>query len=141
MRSIACATPSAEPPAPGACPRSVDQLGELASTRGRCRPARAGGVGQLGALDHPCVLRSIAATASWVSVWIVLTSAAICLVGLGRALGQPLHLLGHHREAAAGLAGRSGLDRGVQRQHVGLLGDVGDQLDDLADLLRARPAA
>src|SRR5688572_2513963 len=56
---------------------------------------------------------------------------------LGRAFGQPLHLLRHHREAASRLAGGGGLNRRVQRQHVGLLGNVRDQLHDLADLLRA----
>ena len=59
------------------------------------------------------------------------------LGGVGGALGQALHLVGHHREAAPGLAGHRGLDRGVERQDVGLLGDVVDQLDDVADLLRA----
>ena len=55
---------------------------------------------------------------------------------VARALGQALHLLGHHREPSARLTGRCGLDGGIQRQHVGLLGDVGNQLGDLADLLR-----
>ncbi len=55
---------------------------------------------------------------------------------LGRALGQPLDLLGHDGEAAARLARRRGLDRGVEREHVRPLGDVGDELDDLADLQR-----
>ena len=36
---------------------------------------------------------------------------------------------------AALLAGGRGLDGGVQRQQVGLLGDVGDGGDDLADRL------
>ena len=56
------------------------------------------------------------------------------LGGLGRALGQRPHLGGHHREAAAGVAGPRRLDAGVQRQQVGLEGDLVDHADDLADL-------
>src|SRR5262249_14240229 len=36
----------------------------------------------------------------------------------------------------AGLASARRLDRGVERQQVGLAGDVADQLDHVADLLR-----
>ena len=113
-----------------------DQLGQLARHAVDLAERRARGVGQPGALDH--ALRAALHRADRV--------LRVGLDGLdqrgdlprrvGRALGQPLHLLGHHREAAPRLAGRRGLDRGVQRQHVGLLGDVGDQLGDLADLLR-----
>ena len=49
-------------------------------------------------------------------------------------LGQFLHLAGHHREALPRLAGPGRLDRRVQGQQVGLLGDRGDRLDDVADL-------
>ena len=38
-------------------------------------------------------------------------------------LGQLADLLGDDREAAALLAGAGGLDRGVERQQVGLLGE------------------
>ncbi len=56
------------------------------------------------------------------------------LLGRFRGLGrQRLDLGRDHRKAAAGLAGARRLDGGVQRQQVGLLGDVGDQLDDVAD--------
>ena len=55
---------------------------------------------------------------------------------LARALGEALDFLRHDREAASGLARRRRLDRGVQREDVRLLGDVRDQLDDLADLER-----
>ena len=41
--------------------------------------------------------------------------------------------LGDHGKATAGFAGARGLDGGVQRQQVGLLGHRGDQLDDVAD--------
>ena len=49
-------------------------------------------------------------------------------------LGEDAHFLGDVGEALALLAGAGGLDRGVQRQHVGLGGDVGDRLDDLVDV-------
>jgi hypothetical protein len=52
-------------------------------------------------------------------------------------LGQLLDLVGDHGEALAYLAGPRRLDRGVQRQEVGLLGDAGDELDDVADQLIA----
>ena len=45
------------------------------------------------------------------------------------------------REPAALLAGPGGLDRGVERQQVGLPGDPGDRLDDPADLLGLRQRA
>ena len=83
------------------------------------------------------VVRSIETTASFVSAWIVRTSTSICLRRVRGALREALHLVGDHREAAARLAGHRRLDRGVQRQDVGLLGDVVDELDDVADLLRA----
>ena len=57
--------------------------------------------------------------------------------GLG-ALGELAHLVGDDGEAAALLAGAGGLDRGVQREQVGLLGQRGDRLDDRLDLLGAR---
>ena len=59
------------------------------------------------------------------------------LGGVGGAFGEALHFVGDDREAAARLAGHRGLDRRVEREDVGLLGDVVDQLDDVADLLRA----
>src|SRR5581483_9867485 len=54
---------------------------------------------------------------------------------LDAALGELAHLAGDDREAAARLAGAGGLDRGVEREQVGLLGDLVDQAEDLADLL------
>ena len=56
---------------------------------------------------------------------------------LDRPLGELAHLVGDDREAAARLAGAGRLDRGVQREQVGLVGDLLDDLEDLADLLRA----
>ena len=52
---------------------------------------------------------------------------------LTRTLGKALYLLGYYGKAAPGLAGRSGLYRCVQRQYIGLFGDVSDQLGDVAD--------
>jgi hypothetical protein len=52
-----------------------------------------------------------------------------------RPFGQALHFLGNDREAAPRFARRSGLDGGIEGEDVGLLGDVRDQLDDLADFL------
>jgi hypothetical protein len=56
---------------------------------------------------------------------------------LGAALRQAAHLAGHHREAAALLAGARGFHRGVQRQDVGLEGDAVDDADDVGDAARA----
>src|SRR3954453_1627302 len=59
------------------------------------------------------------------------------LVGRFRGLaGERFHLGRHHGKAAAGIACAGRLDGGVQRQQIGLLGNRGDQLDDIADLLR-----
>ena len=55
---------------------------------------------------------------------------------LGGLVGERLHLAGDHGEALARLAGARRLDRRVERQQVGLAGDVADELDDVADLLR-----
>jgi hypothetical protein len=48
------------------------------------------------------------------------------LGSLGGRLGQLADLVGDHREAAALLAGTGGLDRGVECQQVGLVGDAED---------------
>ncbi len=63
------------------------------------------------------------------------------------ALGQLAHLVGHHGEAAPVLAGARRLDGGVERQQVGLVGDLLDDRDLLGDRphrlerLLDRPAA
>ena len=54
------------------------------------------------------------------------------LRGLG---GERLDLGGDHGEAFARLAGPGRLDGGVEREQVGLRGDVGDQADHRPDLL------
>ena len=74
---------------------------------------------------------------SRVSPWISPIRPAISAGGVLRALGELADLLGDDREAAALLAGAGGLDGGVEREQVGLLGDAGDRVDDAADPLRA----
>ena len=54
-----------------------------------------------------------------------------------RALRETLHLLRDNGETAACFPRGRRLDRSIQREHVGLLGDARYQLHDLADLLRA----
>ena len=54
--------------------------------------------------------------------------------GGGGALGQLAHLVGHHGKAPAGFAGAGGLDGGVQRQEIGLVGDVGNGARHVANL-------
>ena len=56
---------------------------------------------------------------------------------LRRPIREVPDLFGHDREPAAGVAGARGLDRGVQRQQVGALGDQVDGVDDAADLIGA----
>ena len=53
--------------------------------------------------------------------------------GLGGLAGELFDLGGHHGKAFPGVAGAGRLDRGVQRQELGLPGNVLDDLDDLAD--------
>ena len=55
---------------------------------------------------------------------------------VGRAFGQSLHFFRHHREASSGFTSRRGLNGCVQRQHVGLFGNVRDQFGNFANLLR-----
>src|SRR5690606_4423917 len=53
-----------------------------------------------------------------------------CLDLLGGSRGtfcQALYFVGNHREAAARVTGHGGLDGGVQRQNVGLVGNVVNQ--------------
>ena len=58
------------------------------------------------------------------------------VVGRARGLvGEALHFLRDHREAAAGVAGARRLDRGVEREQIGLAGNVADQAQDRFDRL------
>ena len=52
----------------------------------------------------------------------------------GGLVGEPADLGGDDREAAAVFAGLFRLDRGIERQQVGLIGDLGDGGDDLVDV-------
>ncbi|MNE28410.1 hypothetical protein D3C80_1218490 [compost metagenome] len=54
--------------------------------------------------------------------------------GLGGALRQIAYFVGHHGETAAAFPSPGGLDGGIQRQQVGLLGDAMDNLQHCADL-------
>ncbi len=56
--------------------------------------------------------------------------------GHGRTLGERSHLLGDDGKPGPGFTGASGLHRGVEREQVGLKGDLVDALDDMADLIR-----
>jgi hypothetical protein len=51
-------------------------------------------------------------------------------------LGEFAHFLGDDRKALAGIAGARRLDAGIQRQQVGLEGDVVDDADDVGNLAR-----
>ena len=58
---------------------------------------------------------------------------------LGRAadaVGELADFVGDHGEALAGLAGAGRLDGGVDGEDVGLLGQLGDDVEHRADLLR-----
>ena len=59
--------------------------------------------------------------------------AADLLGRLGGLRGKLLHFRGDDREAAAGLAGARRLDRRIEREQIGLLGDRRDQLHHVAD--------
>jgi len=52
-----------------------------------------------------------------------------------RGLGQRAHLFGHDGETAPMVAGARRLNRRVQGQEVGLVGDLADRLAYLADIL------
>ena len=56
--------------------------------------------------------------------------------GLAGAFGQLADLIGHHGKTASLLAGTRSLDRCVQRQQIGLVGNVVDQLHEAADIAR-----
>jgi len=55
---------------------------------------------------------------------------------LGRLQRELLDLVGHDGKSPPGLAGSGRFDGGVEGQQVGLRGDGGDGVRDLADLLR-----
>jgi hypothetical protein len=53
---------------------------------------------------------------------------------LFRCFGQRAHFVGHHGKALAMFARARRLDRGIERQQVGLVGNAGHGLDDFADV-------
>ncbi len=59
------------------------------------------------------------------------------LGGGGGFFRQLADFIGDHRKAQAVFAGAGGFNGGVERQQVGLLGDVVDDLDDFADVVDA----
>src|SRR3546814_2400180 len=59
------------------------------------------------------------------------------LRGIGRTLRQVAHLLGDDGETAAGLSRAGGFDAGIQRQQVGLEGDLVDQAHDVGNTMGA----
>src|SRR5690606_24276164 len=63
--------------------------------------------------------------------------AADLIGGARRAFRQFAHLVGDDGEAAALFAGARRLNGGVQREQIGLVGDVLDDLDNAADFLGA----
>ena len=52
-----------------------------------------------------------------------------------RLFRQLTHFFGDHRETASLLPGPGRFDRRVERQQVGLSGNAGNRIDDLADFL------
>ena len=52
----------------------------------------------------------------------------------GRPFGELAHLVGNDGEAPPGLAGARRLDIGIERQQIGMLGNLVDDLGDRADL-------
>ena len=115
---------------------ALDQFSQVFRHLADVVQGSAGRVGQVCALDH--ALRGFFHRAGGI-LGVGLDGAhqrADLLGGGSRAFGQALHFLGDDGKAAPRLAGRGGLDGGVQRQHVGLLGDVGNELGDFADFLR-----
>ncbi len=67
-----------------------------------------------------------------VSDWLI--SDLISLAALAERWGEFSDFLGDYREALAGVAGAGGFDAGVEREQIGLEGDLVDDADDLADL-------
>ncbi len=55
---------------------------------------------------------------------------------LGSLHRERFHFRSHHGKAAARLAGARRFDRGIERQQIGLTGDVLNELHHVADLLR-----
>ena len=57
------------------------------------------------------------------------------LCGFLRTLRQAAHLVGNHRKTASCFTGPGGLNGGIERQQVGLLGDRLDDIEHAANLV------
>ena len=110
LRAISCVA------APCSRHRGGDRAGDLADRHGWCARSR----------------RSPRSSASWRAAW-----PAICVVmsSVARAVWPASAFTSPATTAKPrpGVAGARGLDGGVERQQIGLLGDVGDQADHVAD--------
>src|SRR5512133_3604713 len=77
----------------------------------------------------------MAVTATLVSSWMFLIIWGNFLSGRRGALREFANLIGYYGKASTLLTRARCLDCGVERQHVGLIGDVIDDADDAADLV------
>ena len=123
-----------------------------------CRRAASSALREISCVAAPCSATALAIAVVTCSISVI--DAATMAHGFDRALGRALdagdllrdflgrlrglvgerlHLLRHHREALAGIAGARRLDRGVERQQIGLRGDRLNELDHGADALARRP--
>ena len=66
------------------------------------------------------------------------TDTVLFLISASALRRQRLHFLRDNGEAAAGFAGTVGLDRGIEREQIGLPRDRGDQRRNLIDVLHRR---
>ena len=80
--------------------------------------------------------RSIAVTASCVPVWTCRIRSPLARAATARLLAN---LAGHHGKAESVLAGPRRLDSSVEREQVGLIGDVVDRVHYIADALAKLP--
>jgi hypothetical protein len=138
-QSCAAALAAAACPPPPKARASVLPSARAPEVAGRCSAAEA--ITGRAAAPVPrrnCAIRLLSAAASVASEWL----AAVCsarlgdqrldlLGGIGRALGEFAHFLRDDGKALAGLAGARRLDAGIERQKVGLEGDLVDDADDV----------
>ena len=80
-------------------------------------------------------IEPLASTVCLVACWIAVILAVMSSVARAVCDGEALHFLRDDREAAAGIAGARRLDGGVEREQIGLAGDVADQAEDRFDRL------
>src|SRR5450755_3830906 len=113
-----------------------DQLGQIARDLANFVQRLPCRVRQLGSLDHPDGAFFHGRDGVLGVGLNGLHDGLDLLSRFARALRQPLHFFRDHRESASCFTCRCGLDGGIEREHVGLLGNVRDQLYDLADFQR-----